>query len=331
MSEPPGPGADDAASGVAHHALGAGREFDAVRAMLARWGPLARGVGDDCAVLDVPAGERLVVSTDASVEGTHFRRGWLTPAEIGWRATTSALSDLAAMGARPLGVLLAVSVPPSWRDALGELADGVGEATRAAGTVIVGGDLSGGGELSLTVTVLGSAARPVGRDGARPGDALWVTGRLGAPRRALAALAAGAEPAPGDRARFARPAARIAEGRWLAAHGATAMVDVSDGLLADLGHVAAASGARLVLDAERLPRARGATVEDALGGGEEYELALAAPAALDAAAFAARFGVPLTRVGEVHDGAGGAGRVEVTGLDPARRVELPAGHDHFTT
>jgi thiamine-monophosphate kinase len=326
-----GPRSDPAASSAgAHHALGAGREFDLVRAMLARWGPLARGVGDDAAVLEVPPGERLVVSTDASVEDVHFRRAWLAASEIGWRAATSALSDLAAMGARPLGVLLTLAVPASWRDALGALADGVGEAVRAADTVIVGGDLTGGRELALTVTVLGAAARPVTRDGARAGDALWVTGRLGGPRRALAALLSGATPGPGDRTRFARPAARLAEGRWLAAHGASAMIDVSDGLLADLGHVAAASGARLVLDAALVPRADGAALEDALVGGEEYELALAAPDALDAAAFAALFGVPLTRVGRVEAGGRGAAGVEVAGLDPARRVEVPPGHDHFT-
>ncbi|MFL5577881.1 MAG: AIR synthase related protein, partial [Gemmatimonadaceae bacterium] len=149
--------------------LGPGREFDAVRDMLRRWGAAASGVGDDCAVLDVPAGERLCVSTDASVEGVHFRAGWLTPREIGWRAAAAALSDLAAAGAAPLGLLLAVSVPARWRPDLGELADGVGAAARAAGAPIVGGDTTGAAAdaLSLTVTVLGSAVRPLGRGGAR--------------------------------------------------------------------------------------------------------------------------------------------------------------------
>ena len=314
---------------AAHHALGPGREFDAVRALLARWGDLARGIGDDGAVLDVPPGERLVVSTDASVEDAHFRRGWLTPAEIGWRATTSALSDLAAMGARPLGIVLALAVPPGWRDDLPAIADGIGEAVRAVGTHIVGGDLTTGRELALTVTVLGATAHPVGRQGARPGDAVWVTGRLGAPRRALAAFERGEVPPLDERTRFARPAARVAEGSWLAAHGATALVDVSDGLLADLGHVAAASGVRLVLDPRAVPRAGHATLEDALVGGEEYELACTAPDGLDVAAFASRFDAPLTRIGAVV----ASERADVTlaaAADGATRVELPAGHDHFS-
>ncbi|HRN54682.1 MAG TPA: AIR synthase related protein, partial [Gemmatimonadaceae bacterium] len=108
----------------AHVAMGPGREFDAVRALLEQWGPAARGVGDDGAVLDVPPGEKLVVSTDTTVEEVHFRRAWLAPEEIGWRATQAALSDLAAMGARPLGVLLALTVPRDWRGELPALAEG---------------------------------------------------------------------------------------------------------------------------------------------------------------------------------------------------------------
>jgi thiamine-monophosphate kinase len=157
-----------------------------------------------------------------------------------------------------------------------------------------------------------------------------VTGRRGGPRRALAAWLAGDEPAPAHRARFARPEARLEAGQWLAEHGAAAMIDVSDGLLADLGHIAAASGVQLVVDAAAVPRAPGATTEDALVGGEEYELAVAAPAALDAAAFVARFGIPLTRVGRVEGAPDGAGRVRVEGNGAAHPVELPAGHDHFS-
>lgn len=322
-------------SGAPHAALGAGREFDAVRAMLARWGDLARGVGDDAAVLeDWPAGERLVVSTDASVEAVHFHRAWLTAAEIGWRAAAGALSDLAAMGARPLAVLFAAVVPESWRAELPGVADGVGAAVREAGGVIVGGDLTAGRELALTLTVIGAAAHPVTRAGARPGDALYVTGRLGGPLRALRAFERGDAPDPDDRARFAHPHARIAAGRWLAAHGARALVDVSDGLAADLAHVAAASRVRCVLDPERVPRVRGASVLDALASGEEYELACAAPGDLDTTACARDTGVPLTRIGHV-EGAGAGDGLRVTLRDagppgPGQRVDLPPGHDHFT-
>ena len=109
-------------------ALGPGREFDLIRALTNRWGTLARGVGDDAALLDVPPGDVLVASVDSVVEGVHFRDGWFTPREIGWRATTAALSDLAAMAAAPLGVLVSLSLPEAWLPRVDDLADGIGEA-----------------------------------------------------------------------------------------------------------------------------------------------------------------------------------------------------------
>lgn len=305
-------------------ALGPGREFDLVREFLARWGPLARGVGGDCAELDVPTGSRLVVSTDTSVEDVHFRRQWLSPREIGYRATAAALSDLAAAAAEPLGLLLALTLPADWRDAAGELAEGVAEAARVAGAPIVGGDTTAGGALSLTVTVLGAAARPLSRVGARPGDALWVTGALGGPAAALRAWRIGTAPDSAHRDRFARPVPRVAEARWLSGQGATAAVDLSDGLAADARHLAAASRVRLELDADAVPRVAGVELAEALASGEEYELLVAAPAALDAPAFAARFGVPITRIGRVA----ALAAAERPGV--YARVDLPGGHDHLS-
>lgn len=330
-----------------HTRMGPGAEFDAVRALLAQWGSAAQGVGDDGAVLDVPAGSRLVVSTDSSVEGVHFRRAWLSPAEIGYRATQAALSDLAAMGAAPLGVLLALTVPESWRAELSSLAEGIAEATRAAGAPIVGGDVTDGDRLALAITVLGHAARPLTRAGARPGDVLYVTGALGGPGAALAAWEQGADasgghaparvsertsgpastPAPEHRARFARPEARLAAGQWLAAHGASAAIDISDGLAGDIAHLAAASGVRCVLDLGAVPTLPGIAVGDALSSGEEYELLVAA-SDLDARAFvAASGGLSLTAIGRV-EAAHGAG--EVAAERDGRPAVLPAAHDHFT-
>ena len=199
-----------------HLPLGTGVEFDAIRAMLQVWGSQASGIGDDAAMLQVPAGESLVVSTDATFEHVHFRREWLTPHEIGARAAAAALSDLAAMGATPAGLLLALGVPPAWRGEMEALAHGVGEVAAAALCPIVGGNVTRAGELSLTITVLGTSPRPLQRAGARTGDALYVTGMLGGPGAALDALLRGATPRDVDRARFAAPRARIAEGRWLA-------------------------------------------------------------------------------------------------------------------
>ena len=306
--------------------LGPGREFDIVREMQRRWGTLARGLGDDAAVLDVPAGHRLVVSTDASVEDVHFRRGWLTPEEIGWRATAAALSDLAAMAATPLGFVVAVTLPDDWRDALPGLVDGIGHAARDAATAIIGGDLTRGRDLALTITVLGHAAAPLARRGARPGDALWVTGRLGGPLAALRAFERGEQPAAAHRARFARPRPRLAEARWLAEQGARAAIDISDGVLAEAGHLAAAGGVRVHVELDRLPCLEGMGSLDAARSGEEYELLVAAPASLDAAEFERRFGLPLTAVGHVE-----AGAPVAVALRGGVRVDLATGHDHFSS
>ncbi|MDH5234731.1 MAG: thiamine-phosphate kinase [Gemmatimonadota bacterium] len=311
-----------------HSRLGPGREFDAVRALLGAWGESAVGIGDDGALLDVPAGARLVVSTDSTVEDVHFRREWLEPDEIGWRATMAALSDLAAMGAAPLGMLLALTVPGSWRTALDGIARGIGAAAARTGTPIVGGDLSGGERLALSITVLGQTKHPLTRAGARPGDTLYLTGALGAPGAALAAWQRGARPRAEDRARFARPEARIAAGRWFVAHGAHAAVDVSDGLAGDLAHLAAASAVRCVLRLDAIPCVPGVAVLDAVASGEEYELLVASPA-LDTAAFAAAHdGLALTAVGAV-EAPDEAGVGESVAEQRGRRVALPAAHDHF--
>jgi thiamine-monophosphate kinase len=198
-------------------AMGPGGEFDLVREMLARWGDAAVGIGDDAAVLQVPEGDRLVVSTDASIEHVHFRRDWMNAAEIGYRAAAAALSDLAAMAARPLGIVVALALPREWIGEVGALADGIGEAARECGAPIVGGNISRAGELSITTTVFGSGRRLLARAGARPGDRVYVTGALGGPLLALRALERG-EPISGPaRARLVRPDPRLDEARWLAA------------------------------------------------------------------------------------------------------------------
>ncbi|HVE80135.1 MAG TPA: thiamine-phosphate kinase [Gemmatimonadaceae bacterium] len=308
-----------------HIPLGAGAEFDAIRAMLARYGDRATGIGDDAAVLAAPTGESLVVSVDAAVEGVHFRREWMTPEEIGFRAAVAALSDLAAMAATPVGLLVAVALPDTWRAALPDLAGGVADAARDAKTQVVGGNVSAASELSLTITVIGTAASPLARRGARPGDAIWVTGRLGGPRRAVQRLERGEALDPHLRERFLRPRPRLREARWLADHGAHAAIDVSDGLLADLGHVAAASGVRIEVELERLPVVAGSAPEEGARSGEEYELAVAASPSLDAATFSYAHALPLTAVGRVVEGA-----AEVVATLGGVRVASASGHDHLS-
>lgn len=309
---------------TSHLPLGPGAEFDAIRALLREWGPHATGVGDDAALLTVPPGEELVVSTDASVEGVHFRREWMSPAEIGERAASAALSDLAAMAAAPLGMLLALAVPASWQDALVELARGVGAAAAGARCPIVGGNLTRATGLSLTITVLGATATPLRRAGGRVGDRVFVTGQLGGPGAALRALLAGEQPAPAHRARFVAPAPRLAEARWLAEHGVHAAIDISDGLLADAAHLARGSGVSLSIDLSKIPCVAGVSASDAAASGEEYELLVTAPAGptLDVEAFAREFDLPLTEIG----------RVVALGQEPVQVVGGAAGgqgYDHL--
>jgi thiamine-monophosphate kinase len=308
--------------------LGSGAEFDAIREMLAQWGDRAHGIGDDAAVLDVPPGEQLITSTDASVEGVHFKRNWLSPAEIGGRAAAAALSDLAAMAASPLGLLLALGVPDDWRDELAELAGGVGDVAAREGCPIVGGNITRArpGELSLTITVLGSTGAPLRRSGARVGDAVCVTGRLGGPGAALRDLLASRVPSPAHLERFVSPVPRIREARWLAERGADAAIDISDGLLADARHLAVASGVTLVIDIDRVPCVDGVSPTAAVASGEEYELLLAIPGNASALSrqLEAAFGVPLTTIGVVEPASDSPVSTRGGRVDPAR------GHDHFS-
>jgi thiamine-monophosphate kinase len=322
--------------------LGAGAEFDIIRRILvqadasgdAAGGAVVLGPGDDCAVLD----GGLCISVDMSIEDVHFRRAWLSLEQIGYRAAAAALSDLAAMAAAPIGVLAAIGCPADTDDVL-RIMDGIGAAARDAGAALLGGDLARSpGPVVIDIVVVGTADRPVLRSGARAGDDVWVTGRLGAAAAAVREWSTGRVPDDAAVLAFTRPVPRIAAARWLAGRGLTsALIDLSDGLAGDAGHIAAASGVQLVLDADQVPihdAARAAAADDddalrlALHGGEDYELCFTAAAAtLDGAlatAFTEQFGIELTRIGVVRTGSGvmlrGAGG-DVTSTD--------GGYDHF--
>jgi thiamine-monophosphate kinase len=297
--------------------LGEGAEFDRIRFIADALGADARELGDDCAVLRV-ADTSVVLSTDASVEHVHFERAWLGLEEIGYRATAAALSDLAGQGAVARGVLVAVLAPEdSSAEELANVMRGAGAAARASGTQVLGGDLSRAAEWMVCATVIGVADRPVARRGAVAGDGIWVTGALGGARAALEAFRAGRAPDAAARERFAAPLPRIAAGQWLATHGAHAMLDVSDGIASDAGHLAAASGVAVEIVLEQLPvhpsaveaalDLRGEPVIFAAKGGEDYELLVAMPASFgpdDAAAFERAVDLTLTRIGTCHHGHG---------------------------
>ena len=303
--------------------LGPGEEFDLVRILLAEWGKAAKRIGDDAAVLDVPMGEHLVVSTDTSVEGIHFSRDWLNNFEIGYRATAASLSDLAAMAARPLGILIALTLPEGNKREAREIATGIREGASAVLCPIVGGDLSSGKQLSLTITALGSASRPLARSGARVGQRVYVTGRLGGPAAAVRAWRAGKEPTESDRARFANPVPRIEPAIGLVARGATSGIDISDGLMADVGHLAAASKVSIEIDAERIPRVEGVSAVQAASSGEEYEIVVTAPE-IDTGQFSDEFGLDLTEIGRVV-----AGTTGIILMQGGERIIAPPGFDHF--
>ncbi len=321
--------------------MGPGHEFDTIRMLMARWGDLAVDIGDDAAVLSPEIhGRTRVISTDACIEGAHFLHEWISPFDVGVRAAAGAISDLAAMGACAESILLAFVVPEQWRALLGDVADGIAQVVRASGARIVGGNLSRGDTFAITTTVVGSAERIVSRRGAQPGDVLVVTGTLGGPGSAIRAWYSGQTPTEWAKGRFARPVPRLAEGAALAAAGAHAMLDISDGLVADARHLAAASSARLLIDASRVPVGVGIDWHSALESGEEYELLAAVPPEevsrlLDE--WPQRFAVPLTAIGTVT-AAEASGAVDVRGgerldgSDPnaAQRVEFVSGHDHFS-
>jgi thiamine-monophosphate kinase len=318
---------------VRHAALGPGAEFDRIRNIATLLGNQAGDLGDDCSLVQ-HGDEFIALSTDVSVEGVHFRLDWITPREAGWRATAAALSDLAAEGAEPIGVLCAVTMPVQSREAeLLEVMAGIGDAAAAINSKVLGGDLSSGPNWSIAVTVIGRTRSPVSRSGAKAGDGVWVTGTLGGSRVALETWLNGGEPSPGARSRFAHPEPRIAAGRWLAQHGAWAMIDLSDGLAGDAPHLGAGSSISMIIDLDSIPLAAEVTEEArrlgvsaqrfAAEGGEDYELLVALPGDFDAVdGFVDACGIVLTRVGEAREGTG------VRFLSAGREVELH-GFDHF--
>jgi thiamine-monophosphate kinase len=217
---------------------------------------LAQGIENDAAEL----GDGRIVTQDALVEGVHFRMDWISWRDLGFRAAAVNLSDLSAAGADPDGLIVSLGLPEQTElDDVVELYEGIGEA----GVPVLGGDTTAADRIYLSVTAIGRSERVPGRSGAKPGDLIVVTGPLGGAGAAF------------KHQRFIRPPIRLDLGRRLAAT-AHAMLDISDGLEQDLGHLADRSRVRCLVELERVPLAEGATIED-LGFGEDYELLAAVP------------------------------------------------------
>ncbi|WNW12046.1 thiamine-phosphate kinase [Pseudomonas sp. DTU_2021_1001937_2_SI_NGA_ILE_001] len=295
---------------------------------------VALGIGDDCALLDLASGEQLAVSTDTLVAGVHFPEG-CDPLLLGQRALGVSASDLAAMGARPLGFTLALTLPSFEAGWLQAFAEGLNRMAEGCALRLIGGDTTRG-PLSLTLTVFGAvpAGQALTRRGARPGDLLCVGGELGEGAGALPLVLGqrSAEPALAEAllARYWAPQPQLALGQALRGK-ATAALDISDGLLADCGHIAKASGLRLLVERERLPigtalRAllgEDAALQAALSGGDDYLLAFTLPAEHLSGLQAA--GWPVTVIGRAVAGEG------VTLLDARGQDITPTvrGYQHF--
>jgi len=289
------------------------------------------GVGDDGALIAPTPGEELVISTDMLVEGTHFL-AVTDPEALGWKALAVNVSDMAAMGARPRWALLAAVLPAPTPDWIEAFAHGFFDCADSFGIDLIGGDTTRGPR-AFCVTILGEA--PVGqalrRDGAKAGDSIWISGRPGQAALGLAHMQGRttlAEPLLGEcLAALHRPQPRVALG--LALRGiANAAIDVSDGLLADLGHILEQSRLAARLRIPGLPAA-GLERDCLLAGGDDYELLFSAPARSDGdiAALAGTLDLPLTRIGEIEAGPPGA----LILCDDSGTVITPASHgyDHF--
>ena len=309
------------------------------------------GIGDDCAVLEPSPGSVLLATTDLLLEDVHFRRRWARPRDVGWKSLAVNLSDIASMGGRPRWALVALACPESvTTDEAAAFWAGALDLAAEHAVAVVGGDTAASPHgWAVNVTVLGEAVRPpLLRSTARPGDVIAVTGVLGRSAAGLALLEdpdaagpLGAEARADATGAHLRPRPRVREGQWLgAAGGVTAMIDLSDGLATDLGHVVEESGVGARVELQRVPVAASACAvaatlgRDALAwatsGGEDYELLLTcAPDAYTrlATGLETATGTPLTAIGEIMTADAGLRWTDASG----REIPVGPGFEHFVT
>jgi len=290
------------------------------------------GIGDDCAVLRMPAGHQLLVTTDFTLENVHFRREWHPPEVVGWRCLIRGLSDIAAMGGEPRAAFLSMAldrgIPQKW---VNRFLAGLLEAADEFRVPLAGGDTAqSAGGIQADIVVVGSVPKgtAVLRSGARPGDQIYVTGELGGSAAAIARMREGKVRAA-DYERHFHPVARVDVGRWLRQRDlASAMIDVSDGLSTDLEHICEESGVGAEIEVAAIPRARvGRPAQQvgfdlALHGGEDYELLFTSAKRIPAKAA----GVRVTRIGQITRKSGMA----LVGEGGLRRRLEARGWEHFT-
>jgi len=305
--------------------------IERVRKMAGRGASVVTGIGDDAAVLRIPPGHEMLVTTDFSIENVHFRREWHSPQVVGWRCLTRGLSDIAAMGGEPQAAFLSLAVgedvPQRWVDGF---VGGLLDLSRKFKVPLAGGDTAQSvAGIQADIVVVGSVPRgkAVLRSGAEAGESIYVTGDLGGSAAALARLFGG-QPVSRKQVRHFRPMARVAVGRWLRTRGvASAMIDVSDGLSTDLEHICSESGVGAEIEAESIPRGPGNTAQSrvelkyALHGGDDYELLFTSSGAVPSKIA----GVPVTRIGQTTKK---PGMVLINSKGKARKLKAE-GWQHF--
>jgi len=295
------------------------------------------GIGDDCALLRLRPGEEAAVTTDLSIEGRHFKLNLHPPEAIGHRALARGLSDVAAMGARPVAAFLSLGVPSSltrpgssrassWIDCF---FDGFLSLARKHKTPLAGGDLAQSPLAVADIVLIGAVPRGKAllRSGARPGDFIYVTGSLGGSAFGLRRLRSRRSES-GDLSAHLWPQPRIPQGLWLQRRNvASAAIDISDGLSTDLHHLCDESKVAAEINTESLPIFPGANLEDALHGGEDYELLFTARAGARVPRSIA--GVPVTRIGSITKARRGGFAVTLTDSSGIKRALHPRGWEHF--
>ncbi len=305
-----------------------------IRDRTARRRGIAAGIGDDCAILQIPAGHQTLVTTDFSLEGIHFRREWHSPEVVGHRCLTRGLSDIAAMGGIPVAAFLSLALPPNlpqrWVD---QFLKGLLQLADRFHVSLAGGDTAQSPSGILAdIVVVGSVAKgkAIRRSDARPGDRIYVTGALGGAAATLKLLFSGRKPRPAHFASHFDPIPRIEVGRILRERGlATAMIDLSDGLSSDLGHICDESAVGAEISADAIPLAqidkpaRKVDFQSALHGGDDYELLFTAPKAKRVPSRIA--GVDITQIGQIAR----ARQVILVAPDGSRLKLRPQGWEHF--
>jgi thiamine-monophosphate kinase len=305
-------------------------------------GKVLIGIGDDAALLGIPAGKKILATTDLMAEGVHFDLSGSAPADIGWKLAAVNVSDMAAMGGRPLFALLSLALPPATAPSFArDFSRGLRRASRFFGLHLVGGDTTSGRSIFANLVLLGVPAgrRPVEREGARPGDRIFVTGHLGASTLGLAALSQGIAGIPKTVIRkHTRPSPFFRFGAALGKAGlAASAIDVSDGLVTDLSHLCEASGVGAEIEEIALPvrpstkKAAAMLGEDVLEavlyGGEEYELLFTCRPrrAEKVRGLAEKMGVSITAVGRITKGR----TIVSRSPDGSKRPLPPGGYRHF--